>query len=142
MSSNLPWKPIRFGLDLDRQIDDAFRRIIGSPGLRDAAAWNPEFDLYETETCYLIEADVPGVTGDQLSIRVLQHSVTISGSRDSTGVERLAHGVRLERRHGSFSRTFQLDQAVNPATVRHVCDEGLHQIRIQKLKTFNDNSNA
>ena len=128
-----PWKPLRLGLDLDRQIDDAFRKLIhGQWGVTSDSGWQPEIDLFETEDAYIVEADVPGLASKDLRVDVNEHSITISGARESTGVERSAHGLRVERRTGSFSRQFQLRTAVDPTDVEHVCAEGLHRIRVKK----------
>lgn len=129
-----PWKPLRIGFDVDRQIDEAFRELIHSQwGLAGPVeAWQPEIDLFETDDEYLVEADVPGLSAEQLRVEVEEHSVTISGSRQSTGIEHSAHGLKLERRHGEFSRRFYLKEAVDPGQVEHVCAEGLHRIRLKK----------
>lgn len=133
--SNLPWKPLRIEFDVDRQIDDLFQRVIHSQWGSGALAntWQPEIDVYETRDEYLVEADVPGVTSDELQIEITDHWLTISGSRECTGIVQSAQKVRLERRHGSFSRRFYLNHAVDLNHVDHACAEGLHRIRLRKL---------
>ena len=132
--AKLPWKPLRIEFDLDRQIDDAFDQLIHSPwGLADPLpAWRPEVDVYETDDAYVLEADVPGVTCEDLRIEVATHWVTLSGSRRSTDMERSAQGLKLERRQGSFSRRIYLNAPVDCDQFEHVCTNGLHRIRLNK----------
>ena len=126
---------MRIGFDVDRRIDELFQQVIHSQWGSGALAntWQPEIDLYETTDEYLIEADVPGVTCEQLQIEIADQWLTISGSRECTGIVQSAQRVRLERRHGSFSRRFYLNHPVDTDHIEHVCAEGLHRIRLRKL---------
>lgn len=131
-----PWKPIRLGFDPDRQIEDAFRELIHSPWAQTTSPgdWLPDIDLFETSEFYVVEADIPGIGCEQLNVTVEPHSVTLRGSREATGIARGTQRVRVERRYGSFSRSFHLPNAVDPESIEHTCAEGLHQIRLWKVK--------
>ncbi len=132
--SRLPWKPLRIDFDLDRRIDDAFHQLIhiqwGLTG--PLTAWRPEIDVYETNDAYVVEADVPRVTCEDLHVEVKGHRLILSGSRTSTGLEHSAQGLKLERRHGSFSRRIYLNEVVDCDRIEHVCNDGLHRIRLNK----------
>ena len=132
--SEFPWKPLRVCFDLDRHIDNAFHDLIHRPWgfVAPSTLWQPDIDLYDTDNEYIVEADLPGVSSENLEITIEPHAVTISGSRQSTGIGRTAQGLRIERRQGEFSRRFHLDAAVDPKTVEHECVEGLHRIRLRK----------
>lgn len=134
--SQFPWKPIRIG-DLDRELDQAFDEFIHIPwGLNPSPpAWQPEIDLYETEDRYVVEADLPGVRAEEVSIHVEEHALIISGTRHSTRMEQSAQGLRLERRMGSFFRRFPLEHAVDPERVEHTFQEGTLTLRIPKTKS-------
>ena len=131
--SELPWKLIRLR-NLEQQIDQAFDELIHRPwGLGSSASpWQPEIDIFETPDAYLVEADVPGVPPDEIRVEVDRHSLTISGCRRSARVEQSAQGICLERRKGSFSRRFALEQAVEPDQVEKSIHEGILTIRIPK----------
>lgn len=131
--SQFPWKPIRIG-DLDRELDQAFDEFIHIPwGLSPSApAWQPEIDLYETADSYVVEADLPGVRAEEVSIHVEKHAIIISGTRHSARVEESAQGIRLERRKGSFFRRFALEHAVDPGRVERTIQEGTLTLRLSK----------
>ena len=66
-------------------------------------AWSPAIDVYETETSFVVTAEVPGLTREQVDLVFEDRRLTIRGSRS----DRAAQGdvVRfhqVERGHGSF----------------------------------------
>lgn len=134
--SLFPWKPLRLPVDLENQIEQIFSELIHEPWGRTErlASWEPEIDVYETEDAYLIEADLPGVSPQDVDVSAEEHWVTISGTRRSTSLIQSAQGVLLERRHGSFSRRIFLGHPVDAehVTLRH--QEGVFHIHLPKKK--------
>ena len=130
----IPWRPLRLSIDLERRIEQVFAELIDEPWGRLSAekAWQPEIDLYETDDAYLIEADLPGVRPEDVTIEVQGQSVTISGQRRFESVTQSAHGVRLERKHGRFLRRFTLEQAIDSDRVTVERKEGTYCIHLPK----------
>lgn len=132
--SQFPWKPLRLIGNLEQQIDQAFEELIhhklgmSSP----SATWQPDIDLYETPEAYLVHADIPGVLPADIRVEVIDHWLTISGSRGSSTIENSAQGVRIERRTGNFSRRFFLERAVDPTRIQREDREGTLQLRLPK----------
>ena len=92
------WDPIRDLLAIQQRLD---RYAPGPEG------WTPAVDILETSELYVITAEVPGIAREDLEIRVHEGRVTISGvRREQTPACEQYH--RVERGHGSFSRTFHL----------------------------------
>ena len=132
----LPWKPLKLALDPDREIENAFRKLIYSKwGVAESSPWQPDVDVFESGDSYLIEIDLPGVGLDQLHVTVDDHHVTLSGSRQSTEFGRTAQRVWMERRQGQFFRRISLKHAVDPSQMTHECVEGLHHTRLPKVKS-------
>jgi HSP20 family protein len=131
-----PWKPLRLSLDLDRQIEDVFSRVIHQPwgSLHSPSGWQPEIDLYETDDVYLIEADLPGVRAEDVIVQVQDRQVTIAGTRELTTWAESTRGVLLERHSGRFSRTFRLDCPVVSDRIERRQAEGIHYVRLFKRK--------
>ena len=97
------WDPLRDLLAIQQRLD----RFAPGP-----AGWNPPVDLHETPDEYVITAEVPGLSRDEVQIRMQDGRLTLSGSRreQCAPCERYH---RVERGRGSFSRTFQLPIAVD-----------------------------
>jgi HSP20 family protein len=65
-------------------------------------------DIRETDKEYIIEAEMPGFTKDQIDISLNNGYITIRADRkDETNEERNGY-IRKERRHGQFQRSFRL----------------------------------
>lgn len=92
------WDPIRDLLAIQQRLDRF------AP---DSAGWKPAVDLLETPDAYVITAELPGVSRDDLRIEVSDGRLTLSGVRRDRG-RPCDEYHRLERGQGSFTRTFQL----------------------------------
>jgi HSP20 family protein len=101
------WDPIRDLLAIQQRLD----RFAPAP-----AGWNPPVDVLETPDGYVITAELPGLSRDDVDIQVQDDRVTISGTRRER-LQGCEQYHRVERGHGSFSRTFQLPVTVDPARV-------------------------
>jgi HSP20 family protein len=101
------WDPIRDLLAIQQRLD----RYAPGP-----AGWRPAVDLHETADRYVIAAEVPGMDRGDLDIQVHDNRVTISGVRreDARTCEQYH---RVERGHGSFSRSFQLPAPIEAEAI-------------------------
>ncbi|AJQ25592.1 Hsp20/alpha crystallin family protein [Pelosinus fermentans] len=67
-------------------------------------------DLRETDNQYVLEADLPGINKEDISLRYENNYLTISANRNETQeVKSEKDYVRRERRFGQFQRNFYLD---------------------------------
>lgn len=58
---------------LAQEVDRLFDELIHRPwGFRRAEEkeWSPQLDLYETEEAFILEADLPGVREEEVSVAV------------------------------------------------------------------------
>jgi HSP20 family protein len=93
------WDPIRDLLAIQQRLD----RFAPGP-----AGWSPPVDLLETADHYVIVAELPGVQRDDLHISMHDDGrITLSGVRRERA-QACEQFHRIERGHGSFSRTFHL----------------------------------
>lgn len=131
--------PIRLLIDqlslsrLDEQIEQTFDSLLTAPWLTASGAWTPHVDVFETPDAVLIEADLPGVALDQFDVAVDDDEVTLSGHRSSNQTRTTPRGVVLvERRHGSFRRTFQLSSVVDADNITIEHEKGVFRILLPK----------
>jgi HSP20 family protein len=116
------WDPIRDLLAIQQRLD----RFAPGP-----AGWKPAVDLHETVDEYVIAAEVPGMRREDLDIQVHEGRITISGVRHER-VETCEQYHRIERGHGSFSRTFQLPLPIDPAGITAELRDGVLTVRCRK----------
>ncbi len=139
------WNPIRLRPDqlpllrLDEQIDKAFDALLSTPWLSESSGWTPQVDVYETADAFLIEADLPGVSPDNLQVRINGDEVTICGTRSESRRDESSQGVvRIERRRGSFCRTLTLGQRIAASAVEISHEQGVFRIRLPKQPQEDD----
>lgn len=132
--SESPFRSLRLAFNLDREIEAAFASLIHDPWRQDVGTrgWQPAMDLYETEEAYLLEVDLPGVSRDDLELRIEDRRVFLRGHRRSVRVSQSERGVRIERAKGEFERAVTLNQPVDPDRAEVNYDEGILRIKLPK----------
>jgi HSP20 family protein len=133
----IKWEPFRDVDDVfERFFSDAVRRW-ARPGVENAPAgyaWAPAADVSETETEYLIKAELPEVRKEDVSITVQDGMLSLSGERKQEKTEENEKTHRVERFYGSFSRRFALPENVDEEGIRAEGRDGVITIRIPKQK--------
>lgn len=123
--------------DIERDIDDAFATFIEAPWGRPHSGptgW-PATDLYDTGDTYLLLADLPGVSPEDVELHIDNHQVLLCGLRWSTGFVRHGREVIVERRCGRFCRRFSLEAAVDCEGVQQGYENGIYWARLPKRST-------
>jgi HSP20 family protein len=101
-----------------------------------AMAWAPPIDVYETEDRYVITAEVPGITREQVELAVQDNRLSIRGSRAGGVAARPAgHYHQVERGHGSFLRTFEFADAVSHEGITADLRDGILTVTLPKMAT-------
>jgi len=114
---------------LSTEFDRLFGRMFDAPV---AQRWVPAMDLTEAEDHYLLKADLPGLSEEDISIEVEHGQLTVSGEREAEH-ERSEEGWhRIERSFGKFSRTLTLPEGVDADAVTAEFDKGVLNVRIPK----------
>ena len=132
----IKWEPFRDIDDMfDRVFADSMRRWPrGSGEERRVYDWAPAADVSETEAEYLIKAELPEVSKDDLSITVQEGVLTLAGERKQEKREENEKVHRIERFHGTFSRRFTLPDDADEQAIRAESKEGVLVIHIPKHK--------
>ncbi len=117
------WDPFRDLLALHDQIG----QLVGS----DAPGWTPPVDLYETAQAFILTAEVPGLTREQVEIHAEDGRVVIRGKRVCAQVP-CEQYHRVERGHGPFSRAFVLPDPIDVDNVSADLTDGLLTVTIPK----------
>ncbi len=124
---SLLMKPEPFSQEFDRLFTRLFDAQNASP-----QRWVPAMDLTEAEDHFVLKADLPGLSEDDVSIEVQDNTLTISGERRAEHVQREKGWHRIERSFGRFSRALSLPDGVNPDGVSAEFDKGVLSVRIPK----------
>ncbi len=129
-----PWFPLPFQR-LSQEVDRLFDEMIHRPwGARRAVAdWNPQLDLYETASAFILEADLPGVRKQDVSVTVEDGDLVLQGRRAATRSRTDANFHYHERHSGQFVRRLRLPTSVNPEQIRADFRNGVLRVTLPKL---------
>ncbi|HWC85921.1 MAG TPA: Hsp20/alpha crystallin family protein, partial [Solirubrobacteraceae bacterium] len=94
--------------------------------------WIPAMDLVETDSDFVLRADLPGVNESDVNIELEDRVLTISGERKAEHEERKEGYYRVERSSGSFTRTLTLPEGVDPGAIKASFEKGVLEVRIPK----------
>jgi HSP20 family protein len=130
MEMSLLVKPEPFSQEFDRLFSRLFEPSAG--GGSAAQRWMPPMDLMEAEDHYVLRADLPGLSEDDVAIEVQDGALTISGERSAEHESERGGWFRVERSFGRFSRSMTLPQGIAPDAVTAEFDRGVLTVRIPK----------
>jgi HSP20 family protein len=115
---------------MDRMLDD-FDQSAESAGLRLNAGNYPRTNLYDAGAAFVLEADLPGMTEQEIELSLTQDVLTLSGERKADGPE--GYGVhRRERLPFRFSRSYSLPARIDPEKASATMKHGVLTITLEK----------
>jgi len=97
------------------------------------ATFLPKFDVKETETEFILSADLPGVKQDAVDLSLDKNRLTISGSREAEERKDGESYHLYERSYGSFARTFALPENVDADNIAAALDNGVLRVKLPKV---------
>ena len=128
------WEPFRELSALQNRMNRLFEEQYG--GGREESLTNgafaPPVDIYEDEHSIQLKLEVPGIDEKDLDIRVENNVLTVSGERKFEKEEKEENFRRVERRYGSFSRSFTLPNTVNTDDIQAEYTNGVLNVRLAK----------
>ena len=98
----------------------------------DAPAWTPVANISETETAYLIKAELPEVNKEDVKVTVNEDVITISGERRKEAEQQDEKVHRVESFYGNFSRSFRLPEDADIAAIQAESRNGVLKVRVPK----------
>ena len=108
-----------------------------------ASLWSPPVDVRESDTEMVVEAELPGIARDDISVRFHDGRLILEGQREETREAAsedcetaCAPGswVRRERAVGRFHRSFELPESVDGSAIRAESRDGLLRVILPKLE--------
>ncbi len=92
----------------------------------------PAVDIYEDEHNLVLNLEVPGVNEDELNVSLENNTLTVSGEGKFEKEEKEENFHGMERRYGSFTRTFRQPNTVDAEKVEAGYDKGILKITLGK----------
>jgi len=116
--------------ELNRLFNEAFSPE-QEPSTR---TWAPPVDIYETDNALVLKADLPGVDPKDVEIRIENGILYLKGERKFTDDVKKDDYHRIERAHGSFTRSFALPDSIGTDNVTAEYKDGQLILTMPKLE--------
>jgi HSP20 family protein len=128
------WEPVRELHTMQQEMNRLFNTFFDAPGTGPTGPrrWVPAMDLVELDDHFVLRADLPGLTEDDVQIEVSDDVLTLSGERRFDQEVRKEGFYRLERGAGAFSRSLTLPDGVDAEGIAASFDKGVLEVRIPK----------
>jgi HSP20 family protein len=120
------WEPV--------PVHRLFNTLFDTPTVASAQArrFAPATDLIESDSHYILRADLPGLSEDDVNVELDGNVLTVSGERRSSTEDRKAGYYRVERSYGSFRRSVRLPEGVDAEAITATFDKGVLEISVPK----------
>jgi HSP20 family protein len=115
---------------INRLFEDAFPR--SERAELAWSAWTPAVDIYEEPEAIVIEADLPGLTKENVSVTLENSVLTIQGERKSAHEEKRDNYHRVERAYGGFARSFTIPSNVSADKIDAEFKDGVLRVTLPK----------
>ena len=117
---------------IDRE-DDPFNRFVSDffGDVMDFADRGFRADVKEKDDEFLIEAEMPGMEKDNINLEINEDYLTITAKNEESNEEKGDNYIRRERRRGTYSRSFYLDN-VNEDEIKAEYDDGILKVHLPK----------
>jgi HSP20 family protein len=130
------WEPVRELSTFQQEMNRLFNTFFDGPqpgnGGGAVRRWIPAMDLVETENDFVLRADLPGLTDQDVNIELDDNVLTVSGERKARHEEHKEGYHRVERSFGRFSRSLTLPEGVDPNAVKASFEQGVLEVRVPK----------
>lgn len=113
---------------------DSRRDHLGLPDrplARPTGGWTPPVDVYETDTTYVLAAELPGFAPPDVAVSVAGTVLTLAGRRPP-GTVAACQFLRLERGQGAFHRTFTFPDAIDAGRIAADFADGVLTVTVPK----------
>jgi HSP20 family protein len=132
------WEPVRELNSLQSEMNRLFNTFFDTPtttgngGGGGPRRWVPSMDLVETDSHFVLRADLPGLSEGDVAIELEDNVLTVSGERKAEHEEKNEGFYRLERSFGQFRRSLTLPDGVDAGGISARFDKGVLEVRIPK----------
>ena len=129
-----PWGALR---QLHDEMNRAFGGALQTRGEDGSSVvtsgWTPAVDIREEAERFVIAADVPGVSPEDIEVTMENGVLTIKGERKAETRDERDNGYRrVERVYGSFYRRFSLPDTADAEAISATGKNGVLEVVIPK----------
>lgn len=128
------WDPFRDVMTLQHRLNRLLGDTSSSYGPEGVGSWVPPVDIVEEPERLLFRAEIPGVSKDDIDIKVENGTLILRGEKKQ---EREVEGEtahRVERFYGAFTRSFALPATIDAEKIQARYKDGVLELVLPKAE--------
>ena len=106
------------------------------PGIFDSdaaeAARSPKVDIFDDGNSFILSAELPGVSRENLDIDIKDNLLTVKAEKKLENSTEKEGYLRVERSYGVFERTFFLDENVDREGIKADYKDGVLRLTLPR----------
>ena len=127
------WDPFTGLAELHDEVNRLFGASLRRQGGFDAV-FSPAIDVAVEKDNVIVNADLPGLTKDDVTVTLQDNYLTIRGEKKHETEQKEANYFLGERIYGSFTRTIELPMAVNASKIEARFKDGVLHVTLPKTE--------
>lgn len=121
--------------DLFGDVDAFFGNgFLSDKGVNPQFGFQPAVNVVESDSSYLISADLPGLTRDDIHVDLNDGILSVSGERREEKEVTQKSFRRFEKRYGKFVRSFRLPENVRSEAIEAKYENGVLEVQVPKAE--------
>lgn len=120
--------------DMNRIFDEFFRGDLLANDSFFARDWNPAVDILENNDHFVLKAEIPGMTKDDVKITLENNVLTIRGEKKNETEKKEENYHRIERSYGSFERSFTIPGTIKVNEIDAQYKDGVLTLTLPKAE--------
>ncbi len=131
------WRPFREIDGLTNEFNRLFENFLSLGGRNTELMpfeWKPVTNLREDKGNYIVEAEIPGMKKEDIKISFKDGSLTINGERKEEDEKKEENSHLIERKYGSFCRSFSLPEGVKEDKIDASYKDGILKVVLPKAE--------
>jgi len=130
---NQGFEPISDLFFLRSNIDNAFTQFFGDSGNTTSKdTWAPRLDIKETDKCYVVCAELPGMKKEDVKVTLKGGYLEIEGEVKRSSEEEGEKIHRSERQYGKFFRRIGVPEEVKKESIQAKFENGILEVSVEK----------
>jgi HSP20 family protein len=104
------------------------------PVLNEKNEWAPAFDIKENEKEFTVTAELPGIDTKDIDVTLSDGVLSVKGEKKQEHEEKHGDYHRIERRYGSFQRSFRIPGKVKTENIDANYKDGILRLTLPKAE--------
>lgn len=96
--------------------------------------WRPAVDVTESPEAYIITAELPGISENDLELSVEDNAMTLQGEKKFPEESKANHRFYGERCYGKFQRVIRFPESIDPDKIEANYSTGILTVTLQKTE--------